>query len=226
MATYGPFHGVSRESVCARRSQIPVSANHYPYAPISLSRVNHHDCVTFGSVWFDRTAASGVRQDKFGAGRAMSNPKILQGIARDHKCVVFVRSLLSCLPHGDDRLVRRNTTVGWIIRGPAVSWGFSSARPYDIFYLCVSSAPLRRPTFFSQGRYGFPPGDGPLNPHGTEGFSQSQFFVPAFCTRMAASALTESMVAHRQGRYLLTTFHPELTGDSRFHECFVQLPAS
>jgi len=33
---------------------------------------------------------------------------------------------------------------------------------------------------------------------------------------------TQSVVALRQGRHLLTTFHPELTGDSRFHEYFVQ----
>lgn len=31
-----------------------------------------------------------------------------------------------------------------------------------------------------------------------------------------------SVVALRQGRHLLTTFHPELTDDSRFHEYFVQ----
>ena len=30
-----------------------------------------------------------------------------------------------------------------------------------------------------------------------------------------------SIVALRQGRHLLTTFHPELTNDSRFHEYFV-----
>jgi hypothetical protein len=33
---------------------------------------------------------------------------------------------------------------------------------------------------------------------------------------------TQSVVALRQGRHLLTTFHPELTDDSRFHEYFVQ----
>jgi len=32
----------------------------------------------------------------------------------------------------------------------------------------------------------------------------------------------QSVVALRQGRHLLTTFHPELTDDSRFHEYFVQ----
>jgi len=32
----------------------------------------------------------------------------------------------------------------------------------------------------------------------------------------------QSVVALRQGRHLLTMFHPELTGDSRFHEYFVQ----
>jgi pyridoxal 5'-phosphate synthase pdxT subunit len=31
-----------------------------------------------------------------------------------------------------------------------------------------------------------------------------------------------SVVALRQGRHLLTTFHPELTSDSRFHEYFIQ----
>jgi pyridoxal 5'-phosphate synthase pdxT subunit len=31
-----------------------------------------------------------------------------------------------------------------------------------------------------------------------------------------------AVVALRQGRHLLTTFHPELTSDSRFHEYFVQ----
>jgi 5'-phosphate synthase pdxT subunit len=30
-----------------------------------------------------------------------------------------------------------------------------------------------------------------------------------------------AVVALRQGRHLLTTFHPELTSDSRFHEYFV-----
>jgi len=34
--------------------------------------------------------------------------------------------------------------------------------------------------------------------------------------------LAQSVVALRQGRHLLTTFHPELTGDNRFHEYFVQ----
>jgi len=33
---------------------------------------------------------------------------------------------------------------------------------------------------------------------------------------------TQTAVALRQGRHLLTTFHPELTGDDRFHEYFVQ----
>ena len=33
---------------------------------------------------------------------------------------------------------------------------------------------------------------------------------------------TQTVVALRQGRHLLTTFHPELTGDNRFHEYFVQ----
>ncbi|ETW84783.1 hypothetical protein HETIRDRAFT_171279 [Heterobasidion irregulare TC 32-1] len=32
----------------------------------------------------------------------------------------------------------------------------------------------------------------------------------------------ESIVALRQGRHLLTTFHPELTLDNRFHEYFVK----
>jgi len=31
-----------------------------------------------------------------------------------------------------------------------------------------------------------------------------------------------SIVAARQGRHLLTTFHPELTADSRFHEYFLR----
>ncbi|KAI0254189.1 PdxT/SNO family [Lactifluus subvellereus] len=31
-----------------------------------------------------------------------------------------------------------------------------------------------------------------------------------------------AVVALRQGRHILTTFHPELTSDSRFHEYFVQ----
>jgi 5'-phosphate synthase pdxT subunit len=30
-----------------------------------------------------------------------------------------------------------------------------------------------------------------------------------------------AIVALRQGRHLLTTFHPELTNDSRFHEYFL-----
>lgn len=30
-----------------------------------------------------------------------------------------------------------------------------------------------------------------------------------------------AIVALRQGRHLLTTFHPELTSDSRFHEYFI-----
>jgi 5'-phosphate synthase pdxT subunit len=33
-------------------------------------------------------------------------------------------------------------------------------------------------------------------------------------------------VALRQGRYLATSFHPELTGDGRFHEAFVALVAA
>jgi len=32
----------------------------------------------------------------------------------------------------------------------------------------------------------------------------------------------QSIVAVRQGRHMLTTFHPELTKDSRFHEYFVR----
>jgi len=32
----------------------------------------------------------------------------------------------------------------------------------------------------------------------------------------------QTVVALRQGRHLLTTFHPELSGDVRFHEYFVQ----
>jgi 5'-phosphate synthase pdxT subunit len=32
----------------------------------------------------------------------------------------------------------------------------------------------------------------------------------------------QSIVALRQGRHMLTTFHPELTKDSRFHEYFVR----
>lgn len=31
-----------------------------------------------------------------------------------------------------------------------------------------------------------------------------------------------TIVALRQGRHLLTTFHPELTKDDRFHEFFVK----
>ena len=31
-----------------------------------------------------------------------------------------------------------------------------------------------------------------------------------------------TVVALRQGRHLLTTFHPELTKDNRFHEFFVK----
>jgi 5'-phosphate synthase pdxT subunit len=34
--------------------------------------------------------------------------------------------------------------------------------------------------------------------------------------------IAQTVVALRQGRHLLTTFHPELTGDNRFHEYFVQ----
>lgn len=33
---------------------------------------------------------------------------------------------------------------------------------------------------------------------------------------------SQSIVALRQGRHMLTTFHPELTKDSRFHEYFVR----
>ena len=35
------------------------------------------------------------------------------------------------------------------------------------------------------------------------------------------SADSRTIVALRQGRHLLTTFHPELTRDDRFHEYFV-----
>jgi 5'-phosphate synthase pdxT subunit len=31
-----------------------------------------------------------------------------------------------------------------------------------------------------------------------------------------------SIVALRQGKHMLTTFHPELSGDTRFHEYFVK----
>lgn len=31
-----------------------------------------------------------------------------------------------------------------------------------------------------------------------------------------------TIVAVRQGKHLMTTFHPELTKDGRFHEYFVQ----
>ncbi|TFY73378.1 hypothetical protein EWM64_g10634, partial [Hericium alpestre] len=37
-----------------------------------------------------------------------------------------------------------------------------------------------------------------------------------------ASGPDQSVVALRQGHHLLTTFHPELTSDSRFHEYFVK----
>ncbi len=39
------------------------------------------------------------------------------------------------------------------------------------------------------------------------------------------SRLNEKVVAVRQGNVLGTSFHPELSGDSRFHEYFVQLVA-
>ena len=32
----------------------------------------------------------------------------------------------------------------------------------------------------------------------------------------------KTFVALRQGRHLLTTFHPELTDDARFHEYFIK----
>lgn len=53
--------------------------------PHTLSRVNHHDRAACASVRFDGTASE-VRQDKFGAGRAMSNPKtggqeLLRGVS-------------------------------------------------------------------------------------------------------------------------------------------------
>ena len=32
----------------------------------------------------------------------------------------------------------------------------------------------------------------------------------------------KTLVALRQGRHLLTTFHPELTNDGRFHEYFIK----
>lgn len=32
----------------------------------------------------------------------------------------------------------------------------------------------------------------------------------------------KTFVALRQGRHFLTTFHPELTNDDRFHEYFIQ----
>ncbi|MBN2555024.1 MAG: pyridoxal 5'-phosphate synthase glutaminase subunit PdxT [Anaerolineales bacterium] len=34
------------------------------------------------------------------------------------------------------------------------------------------------------------------------------------------------IVAARQGRFLATSFHPELTGDSRFHRYFIQMAGS
>lgn len=33
----------------------------------------------------------------------------------------------------------------------------------------------------------------------------------------------QTVVAVRQGRHFLTTFHPELTDDTRFHEYFVRV---
>jgi 5'-phosphate synthase pdxT subunit len=33
----------------------------------------------------------------------------------------------------------------------------------------------------------------------------------------------ERIVAAQQGRWLATAFHPELTGDNRFHEYFLEL---
>jgi 5'-phosphate synthase pdxT subunit len=42
-------------------------------------------------------------------------------------------------------------------------------------------------------------------------------------TGLQSDALnTQAIVALRQGRHLLTTFHPELTQDNRFHEYFVR----
>ena len=59
-----PFHGASREGVCARGPQTSVCADHTPH--VSLSRVNHHRAAC-ASVRVDGTAP-GVRQDEIGVG--------------------------------------------------------------------------------------------------------------------------------------------------------------
>ena len=40
---------------------------------------------------------------------------------------------------------------------------------------------------------------------------------------VACSAAAGRVVAARQGNLLVTSFHPEVTGDTRIHELFVDL---
>ncbi|TFK53339.1 SNO glutamine amidotransferase [Heliocybe sulcata] len=46
--------------------------------------------------------------------------------------------------------------------------------------------------------------------------------LPRSQTDIADESDARTIVALRQGRHLLTTFHPELTNDNRFHEYFIQ----
>jgi len=50
----------------------------------------------------------------------------------------------------------------------------------------------------------------------------SRIPVSLLPSSLPESGPTQTVVALRQGRHLLTTFHPELGGDVRFHEYFVQ----
>ena len=43
------------------------------------------------------------------------------------------------------------------------------------------------------------------------------------CSRPSRRPAAGRVVAVRQGRLLATSFHPEMTGDHRFHELFVQM---
>jgi 5'-phosphate synthase pdxT subunit len=87
------------------------------------------------------------------------------------------------------------------------------------FHLCVSSAPLRHPSFRKVITELLP---SVAHEPPIEVVSRLSNSLLPHSASDGSLSLTQSVVALRQGRYLLTTFHPELTGDSRFHEYFMQ----
>jgi len=88
------------------------------------------------------------------------------------------------------------------------------------FHHRVSSAPLRRPSSFRKVITELLPTA--AHEPSIEVVSRIADSLLPHSASDASLSLTQSVVALRQGRYLLTTFHPELTGDSRFHEYYIQ----